>query len=61
MGEKRALVYWHFFKPIIIVLGGAKRRVKPWCQAPSEATVLLQNSLGRELVLVERVYVQNMF
>ncbi|KAF1382238.1 hypothetical protein PFLUV_G00141630 [Perca fluviatilis] len=41
MGETRALVYWHFFKPITIVLGGAKRQspsteslftpIKPHC------------------------------
>ncbi|XP_078131616.1 uncharacterized protein LOC144533941 isoform X2 [Sander vitreus] len=53
MGEKRALVYWHFFKPITIVLGGAKRL--------EGATVPLQNSLGKELVLVEHVYVQKLF
>ena len=45
MGEKRALVYWHFFKPITIVVGGAKLRTEP-----------LQNSLRKELVLVERVH-----
>ncbi|XP_078101498.1 uncharacterized protein LOC144514192 [Sander vitreus] len=41
MGGKRALVYWHFFKPTTIVLGGAKRRRK--------AAVPLQNRLGWNL------------
>ena len=39
MGEKREMVYWHFFKPITIVLSSVQR----------------QNSLRKELVLVERV------
>ena len=47
MGGKRALVYWHFFKPITMVLDGAKHQRK--------AAVPLQNRLGKELVLVQRV------
>ena len=31
MGEKPALVNWHFFKPITIVMGGSKLRGKPRC------------------------------
>ena len=49
LGEKHAMVYWHFFKPITIVLGGV-----------DGATVPLKNSLGKELVWWN-VYVQKLF